>query len=79
MTDALELTERVVRIVATVYSAPPGAITVGSSKDTVEQWDSLGHLGLMLEIEQEFGIQLTPDDMERMTSVSAIVERLAAR
>jgi acyl carrier protein len=33
----------------------------------------------MLEIEQEFAVQLGPEDMERMTSVAAIVEVLVAR
>lgn len=81
MTDRtpLALTDRVVRIVEMVYSAPPGTVDALSSKDTVEQWDSLGHLGLMLEIEQEFAVQLGPDDMERMTSIATIVEVLAAR
>jgi acyl carrier protein len=75
----LALTDRVLRIVELVYSAPPGTVDASSSKDTVEQWDSLGHLGLMLEIEQEFAVQLGPEDMERMTSVAAIVEVLVAR
>ena len=34
---------------------------------------------LALELEQEFGISLSPEDMERLVSVSAIVGLLEER
>jgi acyl carrier protein len=73
------LLERVIGIVETVYSVPPGVVDAKSSRDTIEQWDSLGHLVLMLELEQEFGLQLSPDDTQGLTSVPAIVAMLGRR
>jgi acyl carrier protein len=32
-----------------------------SSPDTISSWDSLNHLSLVMAIESEFGIELTPD------------------
>jgi acyl carrier protein len=71
--------DRVVRIVETVYSLAPGTVTAASTSEDIERWDSLGHLVLMLELEQEFGVQLQPDETSEMTSVRAIVNTLRDR
>lgn len=36
------------------------------------RWDSLGHLQLMSCIEEEFGIELTPEQVEEMVSYGQI-------
>ena len=71
--------DRVARIVETVYSLAPGTVNAASTSDDIERWDSLGHLVLMLELEQEFGVQLQPDETSEMTSVRAIVNALRDR
>ena len=40
--------------------------------DDVDYWDSLTHMGLIVAIENEFGIELTGDDIADMTSCDAI-------
>ena len=84
MTDVMDrsdgaFVDRVARIVETVYSLAPGTVTGASTSDDIERWDSLGHLVLMLELEQEFGVQLQPDETSEMTSVQAIVSALRDR
>jgi acyl carrier protein len=70
---------RVREIVATILAVPVEEITDQASTQTVEAWTSLRHLVLALELEQEFGIEVGPDDMERVSSVAGIVELLAER
>ena len=66
--------ERVVcRIVSELFEVPDGNLSVDSSPDTIERWDSIGHLNLVLALEQEFGIRFSPDQIEQMTGVGAIV------
>jgi acyl carrier protein len=67
-----ELTDRVREIIATIFDIPLDEVTVASSPDTVEHWDSLGRLLLAIELEQEFGVVVPPEDCERLTSVGAI-------
>ncbi len=50
-----------------------------TSIDTLLEWDSLRHIGLILEIEAEFGIPITPVDAIEMISVRAIREILAEK
>jgi len=69
--------ERVRTIVATLFNVPVEDIGPQSSPETIENWDSMGHLMLTLELEQQFGVQIPPEDVEKMTSVAAIEETLS--
>ena len=44
----------------------------------VPEWDSLAHIGLIIEIEDEFGLKFTVDDISDLKNVGqmiALVER----
>ena len=43
-----------------------------SSPETIENWDSMQHLNLVLAIEEKFGLQLEPEDIEQMKSIGAV-------
>jgi acyl carrier protein len=70
---------RVEEIVATIFNLPVETISLDSSPQTIENWDSMGHLMLILELEQQFSVQLAPEEVETLTSVRSIVELLQAR
>jgi acyl carrier protein len=75
----VDLTGRVIGMIESIYSLPPGVVSADSGRGEIEQWDSLGHLVLILQLEQEFGVQLSPEDIETMTSVRAIADGLALK
>lgn len=63
-----EIETRASAILAEVFGLDPGQIGPDTSMDTVENWDSLGHLTLVLALEEEFDIQL--DDEETVAIVT---------
>ena len=65
--------EDVRAIAADVLQVPPQRITPESSMTTIETWDSLQHLNLILALEQRFDLQFEPEEIERMTSIRQIV------
>lgn len=71
--------ERVQRIAADVFSVPIAQINAESSVDTLEAWDSLQHLNFVLAVEQEFGVQFTPEEIEKLISVNTMVEMLGVK
>ncbi len=55
------------------------SVALDATPDTLEAWDSLAHLGLVAEVEREFGVQLTPDEVMAMVSVRLVIDVLASR
>lgn len=48
------------------------------SQQNVEQWDSLHHLNLMIELEMELGIEFSPEEIVEMKDIQEI-ERVIKR
>ena len=59
-------------VIAGALGVPRGSLTETSSAETVGEWDSLSHIHVIIEIENVFGVSLSPSDALDMTSVSAI-------
>lgn len=64
--DSIE--ERVRAILADVFGLETEAIGQETSAETVEGWDSLQQLTVVLALEEEFGIEL--DDEDTVTAVT---------
>jgi acyl carrier protein len=64
--------KRVLAIAADVFQVPEARLGPSSTPDTVEAWDSLHHLELVLALEQEFGIQSSPEEIEQLLSIELI-------
>lgn len=75
--DRSVIAEKVIQIFYDLFSAAPGSLTLDSSPDTVEGWDSLQHLNLVLSLEQEFGISFKEEQIVELLSVGLIVETVA--
>jgi acyl carrier protein len=66
--------ERVRAVASDVLKIPVAKITPESSNETVEGWDSVQHLNLVLALEQEFSVQFDPEEIDEMNSVGKISE-----
>jgi acyl carrier protein len=71
--------EQVRNIASDIFGIPAEKITAESSPETIENWDSMQHLNLVLAIEEKFGVHLDPEDIEQMKNLGAVatlVEKL---
>jgi len=73
------LFEQVQRIAADLFLVPPVQITAESSPETLEGWDSVQHLNLILSLEQTFQVRIDPEDMDRMQTVGQIAELVESK
>lgn len=71
--------EKIRQIAADVLELQVAKITPQSSTENVDSWDSVHHLNLVLALEQEFGLQFEPEEIDQMTSVEKIVRVLSAK
>ena len=71
--------EQVRNVASDIFGIPADRITAESSPETIENWDSMQHLNLVLAIEEKFAVRLDPEDIEQMKNigaVAALVEKL---
>jgi acyl carrier protein len=73
------LLHRVAEIVAGNTGASADTIVPDTGPDDIEDWDSFAQLNIMMALEDEFGVQLAPEDVDLMQSVGAIVALIEAR
>ncbi len=48
-------------------------INLETKREDIPEWDSISHLSLILELESEFQLGLTPDEIEKIKSVKDIL------
>jgi acyl carrier protein len=68
--------EKIFDIIAQVMNVPIESITADSSPESIEAWDSLKHMSLILTLEEEFGVQFSDEEIVTMLNVGLIMEAL---
>ncbi|HEX9532349.1 MAG TPA: acyl carrier protein [bacterium] len=64
--------QRVCQIAADVFDVPLDAVTSQSSPETIENWDSLQHVTLVVALEQAFAVQFLPEEISEMLTIERI-------
>lgn len=78
MADSTTTRPRVVRAVSQIMGVAEQQVTDTSSADSLDTWDSLRHMNLMLALEEEFGIKFSDEQIMTMSSVGRIVAGIDA-
>jgi acyl carrier protein len=76
MSENVLILSRVREIAGDVLESP---VTSESTPDTVESWDSVRHLNLMLALESEYGFELSPEEMDEAKSIGQIARLVASK
>ena len=64
--------EKVRGIAADILEVKSSALRADSSPETVDTWDSVHHLNLVLALEESFGFQFSPEEMDQMKTIGQI-------
>lgn len=63
-------------ILADIFEIPPEQVTPDLNAEMVATWDSFRHLQAILAVEEEYGVQLDPQRIPELTSVSLLQTEL---
>jgi len=64
--------ENLVEIVSEVFGVDEDDITLETSPENLDSWDSMNHLKLVTAIEEEFSINLSMNDVEAIVDVKSL-------
>ncbi len=69
-------TDRIRAVIAAALKLSPERVPADAAMEALPQWDSVGHVNVIMAIEQEFDLYLEVEDFARLTSVPAIAAYL---
>lgn len=69
-----EITKRVINVFANSFNMDESKVKISDTKKDIELWDSIGHLHLIMNIELEFEIRLSVDEINGINSVENCIK-----
>ncbi len=63
---------KIKEVMSTMLEIPVEEINGETSQDTVDQWDSLKHMNLVVALEEEFDIEFEDEDIENLLNYKLI-------
>jgi acyl carrier protein len=64
--------ERIKKVMSAVFGVNATEINNDTSPDTLEEWDSLRHMSLIVALEEEFKMRFSNDEMAVMLNFSLV-------
>jgi acyl carrier protein len=71
------LTQRIQSLVAEALQVPQEQVTADLAFGDLPQWDSLGHMEVMMRLEESFGAEINAETIAQLVSLPAIVDYVA--
>lgn len=74
-----ETLTRLQTLLADLFGVPAADIPANLAFGDLPQWDSSGHMDVMLALEEHFGVEVSAETIEHLTSLPAISAYLEER
>ncbi|MGD2047603.1 MAG: acyl carrier protein [Gemmatimonadota bacterium] len=72
----MSMEDRLRRVFSDVFGVGVEELGEESSPETIEQWDSVAHLSLVLALEGDFAVQFDIEEIPELVSFRVIRDRL---
>lgn len=71
--------DKLLAVLSSILQVPRESLTLGSSRKTLEEWDSLKHMYVVLALEEEFNVEFSESDIATLGSASSLFEAIIAK
>lgn len=73
------MNQKLVEIFVDIYGLEPSEVSPELNIAGVDGWDSLNNLRFVTAVEEEFGIELTAEQIQQMTTMPSIISVLTEK
>ena len=70
----MEIIKELQAIFREIFDDDDLVITPGTTADDIEDWDSLTHMQLIVEIEKKYGIKFTTAEIKKAANVGEFID-----
>jgi acyl carrier protein len=75
----MAMNERLANVFQKAFGLDTNSFSLGLAPEDVPNWDSIGHMNLVMYLEQEFNQRFEVDEIMEMSSPAKIAEILAEK
>lgn len=68
--------EKIIKLIEDVLKVPAGTITEDTMIEDVEQWDSLSHVMIIGQLEEELGVSIPLDEAIELKGMRELLEKV---
>ncbi len=73
------MNEALRQLLADAFEVSRDQLTADATQQTIESWDSLHHLQMVMALEQHYGMQIPSERIPEIKSVADIIQIVEAR
>lgn len=73
-----EIFETIKCLVVDLFGIDASEVTIETSRESIDGWDSLQHVNLIMDLESQFGIHLSESQIAHIQSIRDAVNVVAA-
>ena len=71
--------ERLFAVLSSILNVPIESLSLDTSRNSLQEWDSLNHMYVVLALEEEFGVEFSDDEIATLRSASSLRDALMAK
>jgi acyl carrier protein len=71
--------DKIKNVMALVFEMEPYQIPDSASTSTIDNWDSLNHMNLIVALEEEFNILFNDEEIVEIISLEAVEKTLLSK
>lgn len=71
--------DKIKNVMALVFEMEPSQISDSASTSTIDNWDSLNHMNLVVALEEEFKVLFSDEEIVEIISLDAIEKSLSSK
>ncbi|MCP4138108.1 MAG: acyl carrier protein [bacterium] len=71
--------ERLIKLAAETLDIDEKELTLESAAEELEEWDSVAHINMVSEVEEEFGVTIPIDDITKITKVKDFLKYIEGK
>lgn len=64
---------------SSLLNVPPDQLNRESSRDSIQEWDSLKHMHLIMALEEEFGIEFDDREVSALSGAAALLDSIMGK
>ena len=71
--------DRFFQVLSSILNVDREALSPQSSRDSLEEWDSIKHMYVVLALEEEFSVEFSDDEISNLVSVSDLMHAMTKK